>query len=156
MARVFISGSTTGLGLLSGKELLAKGHEVVFHARNAARADELRRECPDAEMIVVGDISTIEGALEVAKQVNALGPMTTVIHNAGVGYGQERKQTADGFPDTFAVNVLAPYILTAAIHRPQRLLYLSSGMHRAEPRLDDVLWQSRKWSGSTAYSESKL
>ena len=44
MARVFVSGSSTGLGLLAGKELLASGHDVVFHARNAARAEDIQTE----------------------------------------------------------------------------------------------------------------
>jgi NAD(P)-dependent dehydrogenase (short-subunit alcohol dehydrogenase family) len=57
----------------------------------------------------------------------------------------------------FAVNVLAPYILTALIERPKRLVYLSSGMHRGvRPRMDDLLWTKRPWSGSSAYAESKL
>ena len=64
--------------------------------------------------------------------------------------------TSDGLPDILAVNVLAPYILTAAMSRPKRLVYLSSGMHRTEPHLDDILWQTRRWNGSLAYSESKL
>jgi NAD(P)-dependent dehydrogenase (short-subunit alcohol dehydrogenase family) len=57
----------------------------------------------------------------------------------------------------FAVNVLAPHILTALIERPKRLVYLSSGMHYGgEPHLDDLLWAKRAWRGSEAYAESKL
>ena len=66
------------------------------------------------------------------------------------------RPTADGIPDIFAVNVLAPYILTARISGPNRLIYLSSGMHRVSPNLDDVLWRTRRWNGSSAYSESKF
>ena len=156
MARIFVSGSSTGLGLLAGKKLLAKGHDVIFHSRNAARTEEIKRDVADASSIVIGDISTVSGALDVAEQVNALGRVDAVIHNAGVGYGASRRPTADGFPDTFAVNVLAPYILTATIHRPQRLVYLSSNMHYVAPHLEDALWQTRSWNGSRAYSESKL
>ena len=156
MARVFVSGSSTGLGLLTGKELLASSHNVVFHARNTARAEDLRREAPDATAIVVGDIGTIGGALDIADEVNAHGDMDAVIHNAGVGYGGVLKRTAKGHPDILAVNVLAPYILTAVLSRPKRHVYLSSGMHRTEPHLDDILWQTRRWNGSLAYSESKL
>jgi len=66
-------------------------------------------------------------------------------------------ETEPGIPSVFAVNVLAPYILTALIKRPQRLVYLSSGMHRgARLRIDDLLWTKRSWSGSSAYAESKL
>jgi NAD(P)-dependent dehydrogenase (short-subunit alcohol dehydrogenase family) len=156
MARVFISGSSTGPGLLARKELLASGHDVVFHARNAARAEDLRREVPQATSTVAGDIGTIGGALDIAKQVNAYGAMDAVIHNAGVVYGGNPKRTAEGLPDIMAVNVLAPYILTAVLSRLRRLVYLSSGMHRTEPHLDDILRQTRRWNGSLAYSESKL
>ena len=105
---------------------------------------------------MVGDVSTVSGALDLADQVNALGPVDAVIHHAGVGYGGSLRQTADGFPDIFAVNVLAPYILTARISGPKRLVYLSSSMHRVSPNLHDVLWRRRRWNGSLAYSESKL
>ena len=66
-------------------------------------------------------------------------------------------ETERGVPSVFAVNVLAPYILTALIERPNRLVYVSSGMHRGvRPRIDDLLWTKRSWSGSSAYAESKL
>jgi NAD(P)-dependent dehydrogenase (short-subunit alcohol dehydrogenase family) len=73
-----------------------------------------------------------------------------VIHNAGVGYREPRLvETEDGLEHVFAINVLAPYLLTALINRPKRLIYLSSGMHRsAEPRLDDLQWTARSWSGA--------
>jgi NAD(P)-dependent dehydrogenase (short-subunit alcohol dehydrogenase family) len=94
---------------------------------------------------------------DVAAQVNALGRFDAVIHNAAVGYQEPHRLTADGFPHVFAVNTLAAYVLTALIERPRRLVYLSSGMHHhADAHLDDILWQRRRWSGSTAYAESKL
>jgi NAD(P)-dependent dehydrogenase (short-subunit alcohol dehydrogenase family) len=78
-----------------------------------------------------------------------------VIHNAGVGYREGRVGTESGVPRVFAVNALA--LLTALIERPKRLVYVSSGMHRsARPRMDDLLWTRRSWSGSSAYAESKL
>ena len=60
-------------------------------------------------------------------------------------------------PHVFAINTLAPYVLTMLIERPKRLVYLSSGMHeRANANLDDILWRKRPWDGSSAYAESKL
>ncbi|MFZ0210118.1 MAG: SDR family NAD(P)-dependent oxidoreductase, partial [Roseiarcus sp.] len=130
MARVFISGSSTGLGLMAGQLLAEQGHRVALHARDEARREDARRERPEAEAIVVGDLSTVRGARSVAEQVNALGRFDAVIHNAGVGYRERQPlRTEDGLPHVFAVNVLAPYILTALIERPDRLVYLSSGMH---------------------------
>jgi NAD(P)-dependent dehydrogenase (short-subunit alcohol dehydrogenase family) len=157
MSRIFISGSSTGLGLAAGELLLNQGHQVVLHARNAARADDAKRMLPTAQAIVTGDLETIAGAVDVATQVNALGRFDAVIHNAAVGYREGHHVTADGLPHVFAINTLAAFILTARIEKPKRLVYLSSGMHHhAEARLDDIIWRKRHWNGSTAYAESKL
>jgi NAD(P)-dependent dehydrogenase (short-subunit alcohol dehydrogenase family) len=157
MSRIFISGSSTGLGLMAGELLVRQGHKVVLHARNAARAEDARRVLPHAEAIVEGDLGTIAGAKDVAARVNDLGNFDAVIHNAAVGYREGHHLTADGLPHVFAINTLSAYILTALIERPKRLVYLSSGMHHhADANLDDILWKQRRWNGSTAYAESKL
>jgi NAD(P)-dependent dehydrogenase (short-subunit alcohol dehydrogenase family) len=157
MSRVFISGSSTGLGLMAGQFLVDKGHQVVLHARSEKRAADARRALPQAEAVVIGDVEAIAGAKDLAAQVNALGHFDAVIHNAAVGYREGHRTTVDGLPHVFAINTLAAYILTALIEKPKRLVYLSSGMHHhAEANLDDVLWQKRRWNGSAAYAESKL
>jgi NAD(P)-dependent dehydrogenase (short-subunit alcohol dehydrogenase family) len=157
MARIFITGSSTGLGLTAGELLVKQGHQVVLHARNPARADDAKHALPAAEAIIEGNLDTIAGAKEVAARVNSLGHFDAVIHNAAVGYREEHRLTADGLPHVFAINTLASYILTALIQRPRRLVYLSSGMHHhAKANLDDILWRKRSWNGSTAYAESKL
>jgi NAD(P)-dependent dehydrogenase (short-subunit alcohol dehydrogenase family) len=157
MARIFISGSSTGLGLMAGQLLVEQEHRVVLHARNGKRAEDAKRELPQAEGVVIGDLETIAAAKDVAAQVNAHGRFDAVIHNAAVGYQEPYRLTADGPPQVFAVNTLAAYILTALIERPKRLVYLSSGMHQhADANLDDILWRKRRWNGSTAYAESKL
>jgi NAD(P)-dependent dehydrogenase (short-subunit alcohol dehydrogenase family) len=157
MARIFISGSSTGLGLMAGQLLAEQGHQVVLHARDGTRAKDAGRALPQAEAVVVGDLETIAGAREFAAQANALGRFDAVIHNAAVGYREGHRVTVDGLPHVFAINTLAAYILTAAIERPKRLVYLSSGLHHgAHANLDDILWRRRRWNGSTAYAESKL
>ncbi|MBR0666111.1 SDR family NAD(P)-dependent oxidoreductase [Roseomonas hellenica] len=157
MSRIFITGSSAGLGLMAGQLLGEQGHQVVLHARNAARAEETRRELPRAEAVLEGDLETIQGAKDVAQRVNALGRFDAVIHNAAVGYRESHRLTADGLPHLFAINTLSAYVLTALIERPRRLVYLSSGMHhQAQANLDDILWRKRRWNGSTAYAESKL
>jgi NAD(P)-dependent dehydrogenase (short-subunit alcohol dehydrogenase family) len=158
MSRVFITGSSTGLGLMAGQLLVEQGHQVVLHARNQARAEDARRALPQTEAIVVGDLLTIAGARSVADQVNQLGRFDAVIHNAGVGYRESRRiETEDGLTHIFAINVLAPYILTTLIRKPNRLIYLSSGMHRsATAHLEDLTWRTRRWEGAEAYAESKL
>jgi NAD(P)-dependent dehydrogenase (short-subunit alcohol dehydrogenase family) len=157
MARVFITGSSDGLGLMAGRLLADEGHEVVLHGRNETRAADAKQAVPKAEAVVVGDLAAITATKDVAAQVNALGSFDAVIHNAAVGYREGHRVTGDGLPHVFAVNVAAPYILTALIERPKRLVYLSSGMHaHADAHLDDVLWRKRRWDGSSAYAESKL
>jgi NAD(P)-dependent dehydrogenase (short-subunit alcohol dehydrogenase family) len=158
MARILITGSTDGLGLMAAELLADSGHRVVLHARNEQRASAARAHLPAAEHVVIGDLESIEGMRLVAEQANALGRFDAVIHNAGVGYREpRRRETIDGLSHVFAINVLAPYLLTALITRPSRLVYLSSGMHRGgDPDLSDLQWVKRGWNGAQAYSDSKL
>jgi NAD(P)-dependent dehydrogenase (short-subunit alcohol dehydrogenase family) len=157
MAHVFITGSSDGLGLAAARLLAGSGHSVVLHARNAARAEDARRSLPECAGVAVGDLASLAETRAVAEQVNGLGRFDAVIHNAGVGLREREKRTAEGLPHVFAINVLAPYVLTALVERPARLVYLSSGMHRsASGSLDDLDWKTRRWDGAAAYSESKL
>ena len=158
MSRVFITGSSTGLGLMAAQLLVDTGHQVVVHGRDQARADATLASVPGAEAAVVGDLSNIREMRAVAEQVNRLGNFDAVIHNAGIGYRESRRiDTEDGLPQLFATNSLAPYVLTALIERPARLVYLSSGMHRsATLNLADLTWTKRPWRGTEAYAESKL
>jgi NAD(P)-dependent dehydrogenase (short-subunit alcohol dehydrogenase family) len=158
MARIFITGSSDGLGLMAAQLLVEWGHQVTLHARNDARADDARRALPQAQAVVIGDLSSIAQTRHVAEQVNALGRHDAVIHNAGVGYREPRRiATADGLSHLFAINVLAPYLLTALITPPDRLIYLGSGMHMGgDAGLADPQWTARRWNGAQAYSDSKL
>lgn len=156
MARVLVTGSADGLGRLAAQRLVGLGHEVVLHARSAARARDARAAVPGAATALVGDLSRVADTLALARDAQASGPFDAVIHNAGVGYSPPRRETADGLEEMFAVNVLAPYLLTALVPA-RRLVYLSSGMHRGgAPELGDLQWRRRRWSGSQAYADSKL
>jgi NAD(P)-dependent dehydrogenase (short-subunit alcohol dehydrogenase family) len=150
MARVFVIGTSTGLGLQVAQQLGRDGHEVVLHARDEARAADTRRAASKAAAVVVGDLETMAATRDDAAQANAHGPFDAVIHNAAV-YNEARRETSDGVPSLFAVNVLAPYLLTALIGFPRRLVYMSSGMHLgARACLDGAAWRQ------TTYSQSKL
>ena len=145
MARVFITGSADGLGRLAAQTLADAGHELVVHARTRERAAAVRDLLDRGASVVVGDLSDAEQTRAVASQVNDLGPMDAVIHNAGVMSGRT----------VLPVNVVAPYLLTALIERPRRLVYLSSGMHRGgRASLAGMDWSSRSTTGT--YSDSKL
>jgi NAD(P)-dependent dehydrogenase (short-subunit alcohol dehydrogenase family) len=158
MARVFITGSSDGLGRMAAQLLIEQGHQAVLHARTEQRARETRSLVPGAEAVVIGDLASIAQTKKVAEQVNALGAFDAVIHNAAVGYQEpQRITTEDGLPHVFAVNTLAPYILTALIRKPKRLVYLSSGLHRnGDATLKDLTWESRDWQGTQVYSDSKF
>ena len=158
MARVFITGSSDGLGKMAAQLLIQQGHAVVLHARNEARGREAMASVPGAESVVIADLSSIQQTRDAADQVNALGTFDAVIHNAGVGYRErQRGVTEDGLSHVFAVNTLAPYILTALIQKPKRLVYLSSGLHhQGDASLEDLTWEGRSWQPRQAYSDTKL
>jgi NAD(P)-dependent dehydrogenase (short-subunit alcohol dehydrogenase family) len=145
MARIFITGSAGGLGRAAAQALLSGGHEVIVHVRTAERLAAANDLIGRGALAVVGDLADVNQTRVVADQVNQLGRIDAVIHNAGIYSG----------PQILPVNVVAPYLLTALIHRPQRLVYLSSGMHHGgRADLAGVDWSGQ--SGTGSYSDSKL
>jgi NAD(P)-dependent dehydrogenase (short-subunit alcohol dehydrogenase family) len=145
MARIFITGSSDGLGSMTAKLLADQGHKVVLHARNAERARLALEKVPEAEKVLIGDLSSIEETKRLAAEINMMGHFDSIIHNAGVYQVSNRL--------IFAVNTLAPYLLTCLIQRPERLIYLSSGMHlHGDPRLKDLSHDTSLYG----YSDSKL
>jgi NAD(P)-dependent dehydrogenase (short-subunit alcohol dehydrogenase family) len=157
MARVFITGSADGLGLAAAQSLIDAGHEVVLHARSATRAADLAAIEPRSARIVIGDLSSAVETRRVAEQVNEFGRVDAVIHNAGIYRTDQRGSTPEGHAIILAVNTLAPYILTALIERPQRLIYLSSALHRGGAGSHgDLDWTQRRWDTGRAYAETKL
>jgi len=158
MARIFITGSSDGLGLAAAQLLVEQGHNVVLHARSQQRAEETQNKLPTAESVVVGDLTSINQTIHVADQVNKLGTFDAIIHNAGIGYREPKRiVTEDGLSHLLAVNTIAPYILTTLIARPKRLVYLSSMLHQdGDASLNDLTWTNRPWLGQQAYSDTKL
>ena len=158
MSRVLVTGSADGLGKLSAAQLVGEGHEVVLHARSEDRGREALTAVPGAAGVLTADLASIAQTRALAERANESGRFDAVIHNAALGYQVSgRSETEDGLAALFAVNVLAPYLLTALMTRPDRLIYLSSGMHTGgDPSLDDLQWRDRRWSGTQAYSDSKL
>lgn len=157
MSRVFITGSTDGLGRAAALSLLDRGHRVVLHARTRERAAGIADLAARADGVVICDLRSAADVRGIAGQVNALGAMDAVIHNAGVYLLHDRGPTVDGRATVLAVNTLAPYLLTALLARPSRLIYVSSGLHRGgEGSLHDLDWKKRPWDAPRAYAESKL
>ena len=144
-ARVFITGSSDGLGYAAAKTLLEQGHEVVVHVRSQVRMPAVQALVDQGAVATIGDLSDLAQIDDLARQVNAIGPMDAVIHNAGIRSG----------PQVLVVNVVAPYLLTVLIQRPKRLIYLSSSMHqRGSDNLAGMDWTGRTSTGT--YSDSKL
>ena len=157
MAQIFISGSTDGLGCAAARSLLAAGHQLVLHARTKDRASAIDDLVNNGAKVVIGDLRSADETRGVADQVNAIGRMNAVIHNAGIYMERSRGSTPEGHATILAVNALAPYILTALIERPDRLVFLSSGLHRGGAgSLEDIDWKQRPWDTGKAYAESKL
>ena len=158
MAAIFITGSADGLGQLAARRLVALGHDLVLHGRNGDRAQQALRAVPGARTALEGDLASIEQTRALAQQANKAGPFQAVIHNAGVFRPNgERRETVDGLDDVFAINVLAPYLLTALITGTQRLIYLTSGLHYGgNPDMRDLQSRRQGWNGSQAYANSKL
>ena len=158
MSKVLITGSADGLGREAARQLVRGGNRVVLHARDEARAQEALAGVPGASAALPGDLSSITSTRALADLINAAGVFDAIIHNAGIGYREPtRRETKDGLEHVFQTNVLAPYLLTALVNRPARLIYLSSGLHRSgDPDLADLQWEHRRWDGYQAYSDSKL
>ncbi|WP_237476368.1 SDR family NAD(P)-dependent oxidoreductase [Lichenibacterium dinghuense] len=158
MARVLVTGSSDGLGLAAARLLVEDGHAVVLHGRSPARAADALAAVPGAERALVADFASLAQVRRMADEANALGRFDAVIHNAAVGYREKhRLATGDGFSHVFQVNTLAPYLLTALMTPPKRLVYVSSELHRrGRADLDDLDWRRRSWNGTQAYSDTKL
>ena len=144
MARIFITGSSDGLGKMAAEALLRDGHQVIVHARSQKRLEAVRGLIDRGAVGVVGDLAEMAQVRALAVQVNQLGVADAVIHNAGVSKGAA----------LLAVNIVAPYLLTALIERPRRLIYLSSSMHTGgRTRLRGINWET---DPTVTYSDTKL
>lgn len=158
MAAVLVTGSSDGIGRQIASDLVALGHRVVLHARSEERAVHAVGAVPGAAAVVVGDLASLAESRELAAAADATGPFDAVVHNAGVGgHGEGRTRTVDGLESIFQVNVVAPYLLTALMDRPARLVYLSSGLSASgRIDLDDLQHDRGRFDGLAAYRDSKL
>ncbi|MFF0003369.1 SDR family NAD(P)-dependent oxidoreductase [Streptomyces tibetensis] len=145
MRRILVTGSAEGLGRATAEALLAAGHDVVVHARNPERAKVLDELADRGANVVVGDFAERDAVRRVADELNASPPLDAVVHNAGVWSG----------PAVMPVNIVAPYLLTALLRGPRRLVYLSSGSHLGghPSALDGADWRG---DSAGSYADSKL
>ncbi|WP_030257200.1 SDR family NAD(P)-dependent oxidoreductase [Streptomyces violens] len=140
MALILVTGASSGLGHNTAKALAHDGHDVVIHVRNPARlteADDTARW----KGVLIGDLAKLDEIHGVARQASEFGRFDAVIHNAGAMHS----------PEAVTVNTLAPYMLTALLDIPDRLIYLSSSMHRTGST--DL---RRLTAGTASYDDTKL
>ena len=140
MSKIFITGSSTGLGALVAKDLIANGNQVYLHARNEQRAQDALNVNPQAKGVVTGDLSDLDSVKSIANQLNGIGTFDVIIQNAGV-YSEDSTLTA-------RVNVEAPYLLTNLLNKPKRIIFITSGMHIGAPLDIEHLESDLSYSGS--------
>ena len=156
MTTVCLTGSTDGIGLAAARLLLRDGHRVLLHARTEARGGPVADALEGDVHLVTGDLSSLEEVRALAGQVRDHGPLDVLAHNAGVWVrGDTPRVTPDGFETTFAVNVLAPHLLTALLSDlvTERLLWLGSGMAGSGRPKPSALGAERE--PRQAYADSK-
>jgi NAD(P)-dependent dehydrogenase (short-subunit alcohol dehydrogenase family) len=144
VSRILVTGSADGLGRLAAQSLMSAGHQLVVHARNRERAAALDALVGSGADLVIADFADRDDVRRIAAELTAAPPLDAVIHNAGVWSG----------PAVMPVNIIAPYLLTALLPSPRRLVYLSSSSHYGgRPSTAGVDWRGQR-AGS--YDDSKL
>ena len=134
MGTIAVTGSTDGIGLAAARTLLARGHRVLVHARSEERGRPVVAGLDGDVALVTGDLASPAAVRALADQLRRHAPLDVLVHNAGVWVrGDVPRRTRDGLETTFAVNVLAPHLLTALLADAVtgRLLWLGSGMARS-------------------------
>jgi NAD(P)-dependent dehydrogenase (short-subunit alcohol dehydrogenase family) len=162
-----VTGATDGIGLETAAQLAQRGARVLVHGRSQAKAvaacATLRERQRDGAFVPVwGDLSSLAQVRTLAAQVDAAAPtLDVLLNNAGV-FMTERRESADGYELTFAVNHLAPFLLTRLLlpklrrSSGGRVVNVSSMAH-ARGRLDlEDLDLKRGYDGYGAYASSKL
>jgi len=167
--RVVLTGATNGIGLAAAVELARRGADLTLVARNQARAAEAIRRINAASTgsspdVLLADLASQASIRRLADELLAKYPRIQVlVNNAGAIYAR-RRMTADGIELTWAVNHLAPFLLTALLldrlkaSHPARIVTTSSGAHEGARIPFDDLNAERSWGGAgfTRYGETKL
>ncbi|WP_250007621.1 SDR family NAD(P)-dependent oxidoreductase [Actinoplanes sp. M2I2] len=159
MAKVLITGSSTGIGLAAAVALGEQGHEVVLHARNEQRAADALAAAPRAAGVVIADLASLSETREMAAEAQKFGPYDTVVLNAGLGlkHDTERQLTVDGNELMFQVNTLSAYLVTALLPDARRLVFVSSALAGTGVLdVDDPNYDRQPFNGWQAYQNTKL
>ena len=159
-----VTGANSGLGLVTARELAARGARVVLACRNTAKGEEARHAIEvvvkDAELSVEElDLASLDSVRAFAER--STGGIDLLINNAGV-MATPRRRTAEGFELQFGTNHLGHFALTGLLlgelegREDARVVTLSSGAHRMGRISFDNLGGDRRYFRWSAYSQSKL
>jgi retinol dehydrogenase 12 len=166
MLTILVTGATDGIGLATAQALASQGHRVLMHGRNAvkgrAAVDAVRAAAGNDEVrFLQTDFSSLAQIRDLAEQLGTLPRLDVLVNNAGC-INFSRSVTTDGFETTFAVNHLAPFLLTRLLlnkirdSAPARIVTVASAAHRGQ-RIDfDDLMSTRNYRVLRTYGRSKL
>jgi NAD(P)-dependent dehydrogenase (short-subunit alcohol dehydrogenase family) len=158
MARILITGASDGLGRALAHDLAAAGHQLIVHGRDA---DRLAQVAADTGGVALrADLSSLDEVRRLAAEVTEHAPdLDVLVNNAGVGFGRPgaaRELSKDGYELRFAVNYLAPYLLTRLLLPTVRRRVVNVASMGQRPfDLDDPMME-RGYDGVEAYRRSKL
>lgn len=166
-AVMIVTGATNGIGLVTAQELARTGAKVLLVGRDKQRLDDalahIKNDNPEAQLDgFVADLSRISETLLLAQYIqSSYSRIDVLINNAGA-YFQSRQVSAEGIEMTFALNHLAPFVLTTSLTNmlrasaPARIITVSSAAHQgATMNFDDIQF-AKRYSGWQAYAQSKL
>lgn len=165
---ILITGSTDGIGKATAQDLLSRGAEVIIHGRNSQKGNRVQKELakvtggsqPD---LLVADLSSRDQVRQLAEDITSRYPRLNVLLNNAGTFEKERHLTSDGVEKTFAVNYLAPFLLTRLLlpvltnNTPSRIVTVASSAHEDVDRVDwDNLPAQDHYDGWGAYALSKF
>ncbi|WP_257656287.1 SDR family NAD(P)-dependent oxidoreductase [Parapedobacter lycopersici] len=166
--RILITGATSGIGREAAIALAKQGAHVIIHGRDAAKAAAVKQEigviAPDAAVdVLLADLLKKSDVLALAEAFNSrFDSLDVLINNAGGVMNTRREETEDGWEKTIALNVLAPFMLSALLYpklqrQPDaRIINTASMAHyTARPDLNDLMYEQR-YHALRAYGDAKL
>jgi NAD(P)-dependent dehydrogenase (short-subunit alcohol dehydrogenase family) len=163
---ILVTGATDGLGRELARELAARGATVLLHGRSKQRLEDTRRELTQATgsdrlRTYLADFASLEQVRRLAREVAGDQPrLDALVNNAGIAGGGPRQESADGIELRFAVNYLAPFLLTELLlpllrrSAPARIVNVAS-VGQVPIDFDDVMLE-RGYEPLRAYRQSKL
>jgi len=167
-----VTGASSGIGLVTARELARQGYRVIGLGRDPARSDAAREEIRAASAsgkvdFIVADLSLMTGVRKATDEIAWLtGRIDVLVNNAGALL-EDRRVTPDGFEATFAGNHLGPFLLTRRLMPLLRVAVVAAGearvvntASRAHRMVRDMAWDDLQlengWSPWKAYAQSKL